>query len=766
MEGFTDSAVHHKIDKRPLKSGRGMGRIQLHARHGETLMSDSLFSRKLDEISSEFVLAEPVDLETLSRVRDLLKGLSGDAESGSFPELASLADAAADCFDGENGDVAGYSEEFMDDMGDRISAMQLLARRFEQQAGQEQPESETGDEALSRDNETQADSALPLPEPPPPEDEPAPETPPDEETGESSAPSETGVRHPTALPDHIDEAFFAEFLSLQAPVLQKMETLILELESGSEPQKLGALKRLFHTLKGEAGFLNLNDVQEVCHKTEDLFDNIDPSRCTDLLLSVKDWLAKSIDAYAGKCALPGPPDKLVESLENAEQPGQSDSGLHEKTGPETPAAREPSVPVRTKEAVPSGDSPQGVVRVREAVTVDADRLDRLVDMIGELVITESMVSQSREVRTLASAELGRQITQLDKITRELQEIGLSLRMVPIRATFQKMMRVVRDLCKKTGRKVAFRMKGEDTELDKTVVDKIGDPLLHMVRNAIDHGHGETPGEREAAGKPETGFIEMRAFHKGENIHIEIEDDGRGIDREAIRDKAVRRGLIRPDESLTDRETLNLIFEPGFSTSSAITDVSGRGVGMEVVLRNVEALRGDVEVLSEKGAGTVFSLRIPLTLAIIDGMSVRVGGERYIIPTLSIVSSVRPGREQLSSVLNRGELIRLQGELIPLFRLSNLFSIDSASMDPTRALVVVVEDSGRRTGLMVDELLGQQQIVIKSLGESMQGIPGISGGAVMPDGRVGLILDIGGLVDLAHDRAGAKRVRQARVPRTP
>jgi len=271
----------------------------------------------------------------------------------------------------------------------------------------------------------------------------------------------------------------------------------------------------------------------------------------------------------------------------------------------------------------------------------------------------------------------------------------------------------------------------------------------MVRNAVDHGLEASVEDRIAAGKPATGRVELRAFHKGGNIYIEIEDDGRGLDRDAILAKAQERGLIKEGDSLSDRDVYNLIFEPGFSTAKVVTEVSGRGVGMDVVRRNIEALRGQVEITSTPGKGSVFSIRLPLTLAIIDGMVVRVGKERYVIPTLSIVISVRPQPEDILTVLGKGEMFKLHEELLPLHRIDRLFNIDGAEQDPTEALVVVVEADGRKAGLVVDELLGQQQIVIKSLGESMRGIEGISGAAIMPDGRVGLILDVSGLIGMAN-----------------
>jgi two-component system chemotaxis sensor kinase CheA len=411
----------------------------------------------------------------------------------------------------------------------------------------------------------------------------------------------------------------------------------------------------------------------------------------------------------------------------------------------TVSAKEIAHALRTQTAA---EAQQHAIAVHEVVRVDAQRLDRIVDNIGELVIAVSMVRQSVLLGG-DGADLGRQLGHLDKITRELQEMGTSLRMVPVRPVFQKMARLARDVAKKIGKQVEFVTFGDDTELDKAVVDRISDPLVHMVRNAIDHGLESDPVDRHKLGKAEVGRVELRAFHKAGNIHIEISDDGRGLDREAIRRKAIERGIIADSEILTDREIFALIFQPGFSTAKQVTDVSGRGVGMDVVKRNIEALRGRVEVQSEMGRGSCFSISLPLTLAIIDGMVIRVGQERYIVPTLSIVTSLRPEPASICTVLKRGEMLSFQDELIPLVRVHEIFDIPHGDRDDRNIIVVIIENEGRKTGLVIDELIGQQQIVIKSLGESLRGMPGITGGAIMPDGRVGLILDVGGLVKLSH-----------------
>ncbi|MDR0869069.1 MAG: Hpt domain-containing protein [Planctomycetota bacterium] len=401
---------------------------------------------------------------------------------------------------------------------------------------------------------------------------------------------------------------------------------------------------------------------------------------------------------------------------------------------------------------PKIEASSGGAMVREMVRVDSDRLDRLLDTIGELVIAESMVDQSINKLTSDQPVLVRQIGQLSKITRTLQEIGMSLRMMPIRGVFNKMERLVRDLSHKSNKNVRLETIGEDTELDKSLIERIGDILVHMVRNSVDHGIESAVKERVELGKPEAGKVTLRAYHKGGNVCLDVSDDGRGLDREKIIAKAEERGLTIPGgESASDSEVFKVIFEQGFSTAEKVTDVSGRGVGMDVVKRNVDAMRGRIEINSAPGRGTNFSIRLPLTLAIIDGMVVRVAKERYIIPTLSILHSLQMSRKDVVMVVGKGEMVRDEERELPMFRLSSLLNTRDAVDDVGAGIVLIVEADGRRLAILCDEILEQQQVVIKSLGDYLA-IPGIAGGAIMPDGLVGLIIDIGGLLD-ALDKAG-------------
>lgn len=386
---------------------------------------------------------------------------------------------------------------------------------------------------------------------------------------------------------------------------------------------------------------------------------------------------------------------------------------------------------------------------RETVRVDRERLDKMINQIGELVIGTSMVEQdwSRFHPDMESSAL----VQLGKIVRDLQEMSLSLRMVPIAATFQKMTRIVRDLSHRLGRQVRLEMEGEDTELDKTVVDQIGDPLLHMVRNSVDHGI-EPPEERVAAGKAPEGRICLKAYHQGGNFIIEIEDDGRGLDRDRILRKAIERGLVSESDTLSEDQIFALVFAPGFSTAETVTDISGRGVGMDVVRRNVEALQGSISVRSVKGRGCRVIVRLPLTLAILDGLLVRVATESYVIPLLSVVESIKPGSSDVRSILARGEVISLRGEIVPLIRLDSLLNLRPGLARNQDALLVIVEDQGRKYSLAVDELLGQQQVVIKNLEANFQKVPGVAGATILGDGRVALILDINSLCAMTQKPA--------------
>lgn len=551
-----------------------------------------------------------------------------------------------------------------------------------------------------------------------------------------------------------DPALVAGFVTEGREHLDTAESqlLVLEKDIGNE-EALNAVFRAFHTIKGVAAFLGLEAIRLLSHSTESLLDRarrgnarLQPDDIA-LVLEAGDALRDLLDEVAAALEhgdaiqTAAAPELLLKSLTAATGRASSDGVPEGSAANGTQPAQRPG---RRQHA--NSDSARRT-RVRQTVRIDAERLDRLLDTIGELVIAESMVSQSIEVRQTASAALERQLSRLDKITRELQETSTSLRMVPVRATFNKMARLVRDLAHRFDKQVELVTTGEDTELDKTVVDLLGDPLVHMLRNTVDHGI-ESPAERRKKGKAETGRIELRAYHRGGSICIEVEDDGRGLDMHAILLRARERKLIAPDVHPAAAELSALIFQPGFSTAREITDVSGRGVGLDVVKRNIESLRGKVDVRSSAGRGTCFTIRLPLTLAIIDGLIVGVGDEQYIMPTLNVVRAIRPGPGGIKTLLEQGEMVEHQGRMIPLFRLGALFGTGGHRVKDFEKVAIIAEDEGKTVALLVDDLLGKQQFVIKSLGNTMGSTPGMAGCAVMPDGTVGLILSVSGVMHLA------------------
>ena len=384
-----------------------------------------------------------------------------------------------------------------------------------------------------------------------------------------------------------------------------------------------------------------------------------------------------------------------------------------------------------------------------SIRVDTAKIDKLINLVGELVITQSMLSDlgSRfEMRQLPV--LLERVAQLERNTREIQERVMGIRMLPIGTAFSRFPRLVRDLSAKAGKKIQLVLSGEETELDKTVIESIGDPLTHLVRNSADHGL-EGPEERLDSNKSELGTIRLNAFHEGGSICITVEDDGRGLNRDRIVAKAVKQELIGENEKLTDDQIWPLIFKPGFSTAEKVTDVSGRGVGMDVVKRNIETLGGTVTIKTEQGKGTTFSLKLPLTLAIIEGMTVRIGQETYIVPLLSILESIQPKEGVVKTVVGKGELINVRGTYLPVIRLYEVFALKPEHTLPTKAILLILETEGERVAVMVDEILGQQQVVIKSMEQNFRKVEGIAGATILSDGTVGFILDVRGLLEMAR-----------------
>ncbi len=517
-----------------------------------------------------------------------------------------------------------------------------------------------------------------------------------------------------------DISLLGDFINEAREHCATAEQMLMDLETGSDNESaIDAIFRAFHTIKGAAGFLDLKPILVLAHESETLldfarkgtlpvtghiadtiFDAIDVMR---KLLEGTETALKTGNQFDGTAITAPilaklrllikhpdetPQEKPVERVGDiliqmgaVSQP-QIDEALIKKESPEEKLGetlvKQGVVPAKVvaqalRNQQQMKDKSAGGAAVKEMVKIDTERLDRLVDTIGELVIAESMVGQAEEILGIVSPKVARNISHLNKITRELQEMGMAMRLVPVRPTFQKLARAVRDLAKKAGKGVELVVSGEDTEVDRSIVENVGDPLMHMIRNSVDHGI-ETPDERVRQGKPRTGKITVRAYHKGGNIYFDIEDDGRGLDKEKILAKAREKGLIEGNKELLDKEIYSLIMLPGFSTAEKVTDISGRGVGMDVVRKNIESLRGHLEIKSTPRKGTLFLMKLPLTLAIIDGMLVSVENEKFIVPTLSIVESLSLTDEMVFTVTGQAEMIELRGDLLPLIRVSDLFEL--------------------------------------------------------------------------------------------
>lgn len=546
-----------------------------------------------------------------------------------------------------------------------------------------------------------------------------------------------------------DPELMSEFLMECGDHLTSIEGQLLTLEQ--EPGNTEAIHsvfRSFHTIKGLAGFLAFPEMQEVAHETETLLDGarqgtlkITPA-IIDVVLASADHLKREMEriqrrAAGGPAERPADHAPLLTMVRDARLGKSSEAPLKTEPAPAPPPAAESH---DAPAAVPAGEAKKSTGVESRLVKVDTSKLDFLVDMAGELAIAQSMIQHDGQLNAVANPRLQRNLAQLARITAEVQKTTMAMRMVPIGQLFQKSVRLVRDLMRKSGKKAELEVTGEETELDRTMVEQLSDPLMHMIRNAADHGV-ESPEEREAAGKDPTARIRLKAYHQAGYIVVEVGDDGRGLNRDKILQKAVERGLVQEGETLTDKEVFNLIFEPGFSTAEKVTEVSGRGVGMDVVRKQMQKLRGRIDIESKAGRGSTFFLRLPLTLAIIDGLVVKTGQERYIIPIYTVREIFRPKADARFTLESREEMLLVRGNLLPVTRLHQRFRIPVHSTRLEDAVAVVVETAAKSFCLVVDAVIGKQEVVIKSLGETFKRLPGIAGGAILGDGRVGLILDI-------------------------
>ncbi|MEI7839511.1 MAG: chemotaxis protein CheA [Methylococcaceae bacterium] len=511
------------------------------------------------------------------------------------------------------------------------------------------------------------------------------------------------------------------------------------LKTGNDPV------RLFRELNGLGEFTSNVNIQDIPP-----FDELDPEECNiswelKLVTEAKEAAIREIFSWVeDDCALEITP---LSKPKKVKKPKITPTAPVVEVVTATPDVVE-SVAKKAAVVVES-DPSKNTPKASSSIRVDTDKIDTLINMVGEVVITQSMLGLIGENFTMDKVgQLKRGLAQLERHTRDLQQSVMNIRMLPISFVFSRFPRLVHDISTQLHKKITLKLVGENTEVDKAVVELINDPLVHLIRNSLDHGI-EMPAERIAAGKPEMGTIELKAYHRGGHIVIEIVDDGRGMDKAKLLAKAIEKGLVDEATIMSDKQILELIFMPGFSTAEKLTDISGRGVGMDVVRRNIQSLGGNIDIISELGKGSTIAIHLPLTLAILDGQSVAVGDETYIVPLVSIIESINITEKMLNKVAGKGETFKLRSEYLPIIRMREIFNVKSgAATKSNEGVIVVVEGQGALCGFLVDELLGQQQVVIKSLEANYRRVEGVSGATILGDGSVALILDVPGLVRLS------------------
>ncbi len=560
-----------------------------------------------------------------------------------------------------------------------------------------------------------------------------------------------------------DIDIYHDFVTESLEHLENIESKILKLEQDPHNEEiLNEIFRPLHTIKGISAYLNLEIINKLAHQSESYLDKLRKgefkvkSTCIDLILKIKDVLMNLI--HLVKAQLNDAPisQELVPNLNeiygNLDRCAKNQN-LSEEENSEKPVLETPAEGNLVSEKNVNEHEAKAIV-IDDTVKISAKKLDNLLNLVGELVISHNQISQNQNLKKLVDPTLQKTITHSSNIIRDVQQISMGLRMVPIKQTFHKMKRLVRDLSQKSDKQVELHISGAETELDRSTIEYLNDPLIHLIRNAMDHGI-ESAEERVQLGKTEAARINLKAYHSSGNIVIEINDNGRGIDEQKILESGIKKGLVRKDENLSESEVLKLIFEPGFSTAQKVTEISGRGVGMDVVKKNVDKLSGNIQISTEKGEGSTFILKFPLTMAIMDGMVIEISGEQYILPVLSIKESVRPNHNDINGFMDRGEMIKIRENLFPLVRLQQVLEIEGTEKNVEESIIMVVDNGGKSFGLQVDKILGQQQIVIKNINPYFGSMRGISGYTILGNGMVGLILDTKDLLELHKEQMKLK-----------
>lgn len=565
----------------------------------------------------------------------------------------------------------------------------------------------------------------------------------------------------------ISDDMLVEYTSSSEEFLDSIEDNLIALEK--KPNNDELIAEIFgavHSLKGNSGFMGLSEIENISMAMEEMLQDLRAgeieynSETASFLLTSAESIRDEIDILNGK------EKKIVNRLEevNSNLGFDNNIQLQEK--------EKPKQDIETKldnnnesQSIPQAIKQKNTSEVdvkksnKKNLRVDSDKIDRLFDLVGELITVESIVSNNNEIKSLEIPGINESLTMLNKITRELQEVTLSVRMTPLESLFNKMKRLVRDVSIKMNKPVELEISGSETEMDKTIIEEISDPLVHILRNSIDHGI-ETKDERIKNGKKATGTIILSAGYEGNEIIIQINDDGKGINKEKVLAKALEKGLIDADEELSDKEIYNLIIEPGFSTAEKVTDISGRGVGMDVVKKNIEKLKGDLIIDSEPGQGTKVSMRIPLTLAILEAMLIRINDSIFAIPILNIKESIKPEDKDVHITMDGLEVINVRNKTLPIIRLEEILELSDKKKNIEDGIIIITEIKGKQVCLLADEIIGQQQAVIKNLSSYIGRIDCLMGCMILADGEVGLILDVESTIELAEN--GENLIKQEAI----
>jgi two-component system chemotaxis sensor kinase CheA len=598
---------------------------------------------------------------------------------------------------------------------------------------------------------------------------------------ESSEPTESD----NLTDDLVSDEMLGQFLLDASNLLESIENNLIVLEE--EPDNLDIVRKTFgevHSIKGNAGFMGLGEIEEIAGEMETILDSVRNSEIElneviiSILLNNLEIITKRLNDISSGNNSQKTEDVATEnneydnSLDFSEENNESDfefdedidsdttqiesenleeesKDIHLEKEPVQAAPKKPEIKQAQKPKVQPTTTSKSFVPQKKDIRVETTKIDKLFDLVGELITIESMVTNNPEIKDLNIESFNKSAGMLNKITREIQEVTMSVRMMPLEGQFNKMKRLVRDVSMKMKKKVKFNVTGQETEMDKNVIDEIADPLVHILRNAIDHGL-ESPEKREEVGKPAEGTVTLSARYEGNEILIEVEDDGAGIDREKVLNKALERGLINTDpDKMTDSEIFKMIFEPGFSTAKEVTDISGRGVGLDVVKKNIEKLRGTIDIDSTLGKGSVFTLRIPLTLAILEAMIIKIGESYYAIPILSVTESFKVNMDDVSLTMDGLEVVKVRDEIMPVLRLHEIFHDEPKNNDLSEGILIIIETRNKKVCLFADEIVGQQQAVVKSLTDYIGKVPGIMGCLVLGDGGIGLIIDVESLITTAE-----------------